>query len=148
VGLAISNMSLSLAVANSLREIQREVFRRPAPRSLHHYTKTAETVQSVAESRQLWATCIADQSDQFEISHAAHLVVRSASAIQRSETSDFSIDVLQRLPFFMEERKRWMFIACFCDDDDSEMHSRDYGDYRLTFPAPWTGGPSLKLPDT
>jgi hypothetical protein len=51
------------------------------------------------------------------------------------------------LPFFMEERKRLVFIACFCDHHDSDLHWREFGDYRLTFPSPWTGMPSLALSD-
>lgn len=146
---AISNWNLSQTVAKSLKDIQVELFRRPAaPRFLHHYTKRVEIVESIVEKRELWATCIADQSDEFEISHAADLVLKSASALRRSEISEFARDVLTKLPFFMEERKRWMFIACFCDDHDSERHWRDYGDYRLTFPAPWTGVPALELSDT
>lgn len=136
-------MNLSQAIAESLLGIQAEIFLRPAPRFLHHYTRFAKTVESIVEKRELWATCIADQSDNSEISHAADLVLRSASAIPRSKVSEFSADVLGRLPFFMEERKRWMFIACFCDDKDSELHWHDYGDFRLTFPAPGSGAPSL-----
>jgi hypothetical protein len=75
------------------------------------------------------------------------MVIHLATEIQRSEISRFSFEVLERLPFFMEERKPWLFIACFCDKHDSDLHWRDYGDYRLTFPAPGAGRPSLKLLD-
>lgn len=47
----------------------------------------------------------------------------------------------------MEERKRWIFIACFCDDHDSALHWSEHGHYCLTFPAPWTEVPSLSLSD-
>lgn len=99
------------------------------------------------QNRSLWATCIADQSDQAEISHASEIVVRLAEEIQSSEVPEFSLNVLKRLPFFMEERRQWIFIACFCDDHDSDLHWREYGDYRLTFAPPWTGMPSLALSD-
>jgi hypothetical protein len=147
VGFSVSNSSLTLAIKESLREIHRQLFHGPPPQLLHHYTKHAAVVESIVRNRSLWATCIADQSDQMEISHASEMVVRVAEEIRRSEPSEFSVNVLKRLPFFMEERKRWIFIACFCDDHDSDLHWDKYGNYRLTFPPPWTGMPSLALSD-
>lgn len=147
MGIAIFNLSLSQSIATAVRELQIELFRLPAPRVLHHYTRSAETVKSIIERRELWATSVADQTDQFEISHAARLVERVTADIQKNAPSRFAVDVLQRLPFFMEERKRWIFIACFCDDGNSEKHWRDYGEYRITFSTPWTGSPSLRLGD-
>jgi hypothetical protein len=144
VGFSISNSSLTGAIVESLDEIQRELFAGPPPPFLHHYTKSA-VVESIVRSRSLWATCIADQSDQTEISHASEMVERLAEEIRRPGMSEFSLNVFKRLPFFMEERKRWIFIACFCDHHDSVLHWRDYGDYRLTFPPPWTGMPFLAL---
>ena len=75
------------------------------------------------------------------------MVIRLAEEIQCSKNSEFTHNVLKRLPFFMEERKQWIFIACFCDHHDSDLHWREYGDYRLTFPPPWTSTPSLALSD-
>lgn len=147
VGFSLSNLSLTLAIAQSLREIQREVFQGPPPQFLRHYTKHPADVESIIRSRSLWATCIGDQSDQTEISHASGLVARLAEQIQFSGVSEFSLNVLKRLPHFMEERKRWIFIGCFCEEDDSDLHWRRYGDYCLTFPSPWTGMPSLALSD-
>ena len=147
VGFSVSNSSLTLATAESLREIQRELFDGPAPQFLHHYTKSAAVVESIVRSRCLWATCIADQSDQTEITHASKMVERLAEEAKFPDISEFAFDVLKRLSFFMEERKQLIFIACFCDDHDSDLHWREYGDYRLTFPAPWAGMPSLALSD-
>jgi hypothetical protein len=147
VSFSVSNLSLTRAIAESLREIQLELFHGAAPKFLHHYTNSSAIVESIVRSRSLWATCLADQSDQTEISHSSEMVVRLAEEIERSEVSEFSLNVLKRLPFFMEERKRWIFIACFCDDHDSGLHWRGYGDYRLTFPPPWTDMPSLALTD-
>jgi hypothetical protein len=62
--------------------------------------------------------------------------------------SGFARDVVQRLPHFMEERKKWMFIACFCADGNSDLHWSDYGRIRLTFPAPGGGMPWLRLNST
>jgi len=143
---AISNMSLTVSLAEALREIQTELFSGPAPQYLHHYTRAA-ALESIIEGRALWGTCIADQADQTEISHTATIVNQFSGSFDHLEGTDFARDVLRRLPFFMEERKHWMFIACFCDDDDSALHWKEYGDYRLTFPAPWTHTPSLALGD-
>lgn len=142
----VSNMSLTLAVSEGLREIKVDLFRGPAPRQLHHYTK-APVVESIIADRALWGTCLADQADQTEVSHAAALVAQLAESLAVRSNS-FSRDVLRRLPFFMEERKRWIFIACFCDDDNSALHWSSYGDYCLTFPVPWTSIASLTLGDS
>jgi hypothetical protein len=147
VRFSVSNLSLTLAIDESLREIRRELFDGPPPQFLHHYTKYSSVVESIVRNRSLWATSIADQFDQTEISHASEIVVRLAEEIRCSEISEFSLNVLKRLPFFMEERKQWIFIACFCDHHDSDLHWREYGDYRLTFPPPWSGMPSLALSD-
>jgi len=112
VSFSVSNLSLTLAIAESLREIQREVFHGPAPKFLHHYTKSS-AVESIVRNRSLRATCIADQTDQTEISHASQMIVRLAEEIQCSKNSEFTLNVLKRLPFFMEERKQWIFIAFF-----------------------------------
>jgi hypothetical protein len=146
MGFSVSNMSLTLEICQALRELQNELFQGPAPRLLHHYTSAA-AIESIVRSRALWATCIADQSDQTEISHTSEMVTQFAKEISSSYTSVFTANVLARLPFFMEERKQWMFIACFCDDHDSALHWSAYGDYRLTFPAPWSTVPSLALID-
>jgi hypothetical protein len=146
MGFAISNMSLMLSLAEALRKIQIELFSGPAPPCLHHYTSAA-ALGSIIESRALWGTCIADQADQAEISQTAAMVTQFAERFSDLEETGFARNVLRRLPFFMEERKRWIFIACFCDDDDSALHWREYGDYRLTFPAPWIQTPSLALGD-
>ncbi len=142
----VSNMSLTLAISEALREIQVDLFRGPAPHRLHHYTK-APVVESIIANRTLWGTSLADQADQTEVSHTAALVAQLADNLALN-SNPFSRDVLRRLPFFMEERKQWIFIACFCDDDNSALHWSDYGDYCLTFPAPWTPTPSLTLGDS
>ncbi len=146
VNFSVSNLSLTLAIVESLRTIQLELFHGPAPQFLYHYTKSS-AIESIVQNRSLWATCIADQFDQTEISHTSEMVVRLVDEIQCSEISSFSLNVLKRLPFYMEERKQWIFIACFCDHHDSDLHWREYGDYRLTFPPPWTGMPALALSD-
>ncbi|MGC2504302.1 MAG: hypothetical protein WA400_19410, partial [Silvibacterium sp.] len=83
--------------------------------------------------------------DQTEISHTSNIVTQFSDKFPSSDATAFSADVLRRLPFFMDERKQWVFIACFCDDHDSALHWSEYGDYRLTFPAPRTTAPSLAL---
>ena len=147
MGFSVSNLSLTSAIAESLREIQYKLFHGPAPHSLHHYTKSAAVVESIVRERFLWATCIADQSDQTEISHASEMAAQLAEELQGPRIPEFALSVLKRLPFFMEERKRWIFIACFCDSNDSGFHWREYGDYRLTFPFPRASTPSLTLSD-
>lgn len=140
-------MSLANAISHAVGEIGRALFSGSGPKALHHYT-SATTVEAIVQSRSLWATCIDDQLDKTEISHASELVAQMAEKISCPATSTFARDVLRRLPFFMEERKQWMYIACFCDDHDSVLHWTEYGKYCLTFPAPWTGVPSLALSDT
>ena len=147
MGFSVSNLSLTLSISESLRGIQHELFNGPVPQILHHYTKSSSVVQSIVRNRCLWATCIADQSDQTEISHASEMVARLGAQLQGAKISEFARSVFKRLPFFMEERKRWIFIACFCDDHDLDLHWREYGDFRLTFPSPWSSAPALKLSD-
>lgn len=142
MGFSVFSTSLTSAISEALREIRSELFRGPVPHRLHHYTRAA-TVESVVQGRALWATCIAEQLDQTEISHTSDIVTQFAEKLLSPEANAFSDNVLRRLPFFMEERKRWVFIACFCDDQDSALHWNKYGDYRLTFPAPCTTAPSL-----
>jgi hypothetical protein len=142
----ISNLGLTSAISYAVRDIYRELFVGTRPQLLHHYT-SASTVEAITQSRSLWATCIDDQTDKTEISHASGLVTQLAAEISSSGISPFTMDVLRRLPYFMEERKQWIYIACFCDDHDSSLHWNEYGDYCLTFPTPWTGSPSLVLRD-
>ena len=146
MGFQLSSLSLTIAISDAVGEIYRELFSGPGPQLLHHYTSAA-TVQAIAQSRSLWATCIDDQSDKTEISHASGLVTQLAEEISHRGTPAFATDVLRSLPSFMEERKQWIYIACFCDDHDSALHWGKYGNYCLTFPAPWTGQPSLAVPD-
>jgi hypothetical protein len=146
MGFHIWNQNLTSAISDAIAEINKVLFAGSAPRFLHHYTSAA-TVEAIVQSRSLWATCIGDQSDKTEISHASELVTELAEEVSRSETHAFAIDVLKRLPFYMEERKQWIYIACFCDDHDSGLHWREYGDYRLTFHASWTGAPALSMSD-
>jgi hypothetical protein len=143
----VSNLTLALEITRALRAISLELFTGPRPQLLHHYTSAA-TVEAITHSRCLWATCVNDQSDQTEISHASEIAMRLASGISLSASSTFAADVLERLPFYMEERKRWIYIACFCDDDSSGFHWDRFGAYRLTFSVPWTGLPSLAFSDT
>ena len=147
MGFHVWSLSLNFAIASSVREIVNKIFAGPAPTFLHHYTSAA-TVKSIIESRSMWATCIADQRDTAEISHASQLVASTAAEIARSGTSEFAGDVLKRLPYFMEERKQWIYIACFCDDDSSALHWKEYGPYRLSFTTPWSDRPALGLLDS
>jgi hypothetical protein len=146
MSLHVWNLGLALEISDAVREIGVKLFSGPGPEVLHHYT-SATTVEAIVQSRSMWATCIDDQADKTEISHASELVTQLAGATLSSRTSDFTADVMNRLPFFMEERKRWIYIACFCDDGNSGLHWREYGRYCLTFPAPWAGVPSLALSD-
>jgi hypothetical protein len=142
----VGNLRLTAAISDTVREISKALFAGPAPRFLHHYT-CAATVEKIIQNRCLWATCVDDQSDKAEISHASGMVTELAEELSRSETHAFAADVLKRLPYYMEERKQWIYIACFCDDHDSGLHWREYGNYRLTFSAPWTEVPSLAMVD-
>jgi hypothetical protein len=143
----VSNLSLTITISDAVRKICKELFAGPGPQLLHHYTSAAK-VEDIVQSRSLWATCIDDQSDKTEISHASGLVTRLTEEVACSGTPSFATDVLRRLPFFMEERKQWIYIACFCGERDSVSHWRDYGNYCLTFPTPRTEAPSLALSDT
>jgi len=146
MGFQVSSIGLTQAISDSVGEIYRELFDGPAPKFLYHYT-AADKLESIVQSRSIWATCINDQTDQGEISHAAGLVTQAAKQIAQSEPSVFARDVLGRLPFFMEERKNWMFIACFCEDSGSAVHWERYGNYCLAFSTPWTGMKALGILD-
>ena len=147
MGLQVSSFALTQMTSESVREIYREVFAGQDPQSLHHYTK-ADTVVSIVQSRSLWATCIDDQTDKGEISHTSGLVTLAAEQILHAEPSIFARDVLRRLPFFMEERKKWIFIACFCANSDSSLHWATFGSYCLEFPVPGTRLSALSLLDS
>lgn len=146
MGFSVSNLGLALSVTESLREIHQELFRASRPLLLHQYTRNAEVVGSIVQSRCLWATCIADQADQYEISHATQIVKTVVERMRSSDVPKSSMDILLRLPAFMDERKNWMFIACFCDDHDSELHWHKFGDFRMSFPGPGAATPVLTLP--
>lgn len=130
----VHNLSLALGISGAVRSIGKELFDGPSPKLFHHYT-SAVTVEAVVQSRSLWATCIDDQEDKTEVTHASGLVEQLAEEISQVGTTDFATDVLGRLPFYMEERKQSIFIACFCDDHDSALHWEKYGNYCLTFSA-------------
>ena len=146
MGLQVFSLGLTEAISDSVGEIHRALFAGTAPRFLYHYT-AADKVAGIVQSRSIWARCINDQTDPGEISHAAGLVTQAAEQTAQSEPSIFAKDVLRRLPFFMEERKKWMFIACFCEDSESAVHWERYGNYCLAFPAPWTGTKALGILD-
>lgn len=145
-GFRVSNLGLSIAISDSLGRIARETFAGPYPAILHHYTD-AKAVESIIRSRSLWATCIEDQLDKSEVLHVCDLVLDSATRLFRTKIAGFAGDVLERLSHFMEERRHWIFIACFCDDSDSELHWKQYGSYCLTFNTPRPGTPALCLSD-
>lgn len=146
MGLTVLSYALVQAISDSVDEIRREVFAGPTPRFLYHYTR-ADKVESIVQSRSIWAKSIKEQTDKGEISHAVELLTQAAGRIAHSEPSTFAKDVLGRLPFFMEERKEWIFIACFCEDSESEVHWERYGDYCLAFPFPRAGVKALSILD-
>jgi hypothetical protein len=133
-------------VAQAYKQIGSELYSGPAPESLHHYTH-GERVCQIADSRSVWATCIADQKDQSEVSHAIELMRKLVEQEIKEGVSHFTREVLQRLAFYMEERRKWVFIACFCGNQQSDYLWKNYGEYCLTFPAPWMGSPSLTCLD-
>jgi hypothetical protein len=138
-------LNLTNEISEAVHQVHRELFAAPVPRDLNYYTR-ASTVVDIVESRSVWATCVRDQrDDKSEITHTAELVSKLAEEISSSEISAFAADVLRRLPCFMEERRRWMFIACFCENQGSAVHWERFGNYCLTFSAPSTGIPSLAL---
>jgi hypothetical protein len=148
MGFHIHTQDLTQAVAAGIRDVCRDLFSGPAPKELHHYTR-GDVVRSIIETRSVWATCVdGHTADKGEISHATALVAESAAEVSRSPISQFAADVLNRLPHFMEERRKWAFITCFCDDDESRTHFERFGPYRLTFAAPWMGGEFLGLEDS
>lgn len=109
---------------------------------LHHYT-SADTFEKIIEGRALWATCVADQKDDKEITYAAELLSLASRAILRSGATGLAGDIVERLPYFIEERKGFTFIACFCEEERSVRHFSEYGPYRLTFDGPGSNGPYL-----
>jgi hypothetical protein len=148
MGFHVHTQDLTLAVASGIRDVCRDIFGGTAPKEIHHYTH-AYVVRSIIETRSVWATCIDGQAaDKGEVSHASALVAEAVAELSRSKIPSFAADVLHRLPHFMEERKRWVFITCFCDDDESTTHYARFGPYRLTFPAPWAEPETLDLQDS
>ena len=141
---SVHPVALSDTISNSLVPIRQGLFGGPKPLFLNHYTSPS-VVESIIENRCLWATSVAEQADKTEISHAASIVNDAAQQIASRCGCPFAWDVLQQLPHFMEERKSWIFIACFCDDSNSEPHWNNYGDCCLTFPTPWRSGASLGI---
>jgi len=103
-GLTSFQAGLTEAISDSVGRSS-GALRRTAPRFLYHYT-AADKVAGIVQSRSIWARCINDQTDPGEISHAAGLVTQAAEQTAQSEPSIFAKDVLRRLPFFMEERKK------------------------------------------
>ena len=103
------------------------------PTLLHHYT-SVNGVKGIANSRSLWATCLAEQSDTQELNAAIQILDGIAARYAR-ESGGFVSLVLHRLASAISERRRWLFITCFCADDDSKHHWNEYGRYRLDVPV-------------
>ncbi len=138
----VQSLALTLKIDQSLRAIHQSLYRKRAPIQLHHYTHP-ETLEKIIDTRVLWATCAADQDDQTEISHAAELLSRAAERAISSRIPRFTAEVLRRIPFFIEDRKQYAFIACFCEIPDSSRHWDQFGKYRVSFAGPGSKTPQL-----
>ena len=121
-------------LSETFRNLAASAFKAEAPHILYHYTKP-ERVQSIIQSRALWATCLGDQERDHSELHCAIGWVEEAIRRKLTEgISQFSSLVLPLVGQAMEARRRWMFITCFCANDSSEFHWREYGAYKLCLP--------------
>ena len=140
----IHSLGLNEAINDAVRQIGKRLYDGAAPQSLYHYTR-AETVASIINSRCLWATCLAEQTDQSELLHAISIIRDASQELIQSGVSELTADVLRQIPVLMEERRRWFFIACFCGEHSSPHHHSTYGTYCLCFTAPWTSSSFLAI---
>lgn len=144
MGFRVHNLGLNEAIAESVRQIGKRLYDGPAPSALYHYT-AAERVVSIVNGRCVWATSLADQSDQSELLHAIEIVRVSSESIIGAGKAQRNADVLRAIAPSMEERRNWFFIACFCGNEDSHHHQKTYGNCCLRFEAPWMKRPHLTL---
>jgi len=121
------SLAISKLVANS--------FSQSAPTELHHYTGF-EGLCGITRSRAFWAKSLTEQADQQELDYGISLLKEEIETRKRDSIPPFAGRVLNLVPGLLEDRKKWTFIACFCDDDDSPLHWEKYGKYRLTISFP------------
>jgi hypothetical protein len=142
----IHHLGLIEELGMSIRQIGKSIYDGQAPSALHHYT-SLPTVESIINTRSVWATCLADQADQAELTHGIDWVQEAVGKLLRKGGPDFPALVLQQLKESMIERRQWTFIVCFCGDGNSDFHWDKYGQYCLTFPIPRDWRPTLRCSD-
>lgn len=134
-----------LATTNALR---REFLGGTPPKWLFHYT-CSKAVVNIIDFRNIWATCVADVSDNTEVVHGVKIVSRE---VQRRihASPPFAQMVLSNVAEKIKSRISRTFVLCFCGDSNSTFHwrkfgkLRGYGDYCLRFETSVTGEPLLR----
>lgn len=146
MSLSFSNIAFIDQLSSMTRRVMSETFSGQAPKSLYHYTKP-EHAQKIIASRELWATCLTAQKDLTELTNGINLVERIAVQMLDDEKNLFFRRVLAGLPDFMRMRKQWIFIACFCGIERSNVHMNTYGTSCFRFDIPRGLKPQLECHD-
>ena len=121
---------------------------RKLPPVLYHYTPEMSTVLNIGNSRILRATCALDLDDTSEIRYGVQIIRDEVSRTIRTNISPFSKLVLGFIAEHVEGRASFTFMACFCAEEDSSYHWKNYGAYRLGFSTNGSWNPMLVLAGT
>lgn len=119
-------------------------FHRSPPHELHHYTN-GNTLLSILEHKQLWATHISCVNDSMELRHAWKVFLEACSERYPSGDSD-SVLLLREFEKRLPDdpvSESGIFIACFSEADNDLAQWRAYGGdasgedgYMITFDGP------------
>ena len=141
----LSPIGFNQEMHTATKRIKERCFTGDFPPRLYHYT-SAETVPLIIQSRCIWGTCLADQSDRSELLYSIALLSQAVEELDNRLFSEFELDVLRRVSTFMEDRRKSFYIACFSGDAKSAHHRSNYGKCCLELLAPFQGSLSLRFP--
>jgi hypothetical protein len=143
--MAILPEELTERVKNAVREIHRSIMPARVPDFLYHHTRGIG-FEGIVKSRALRASCAANLSDEWEITHGAELLagIIERRLAYRNTLHNFTKLVLARLKSMPLERKNKTYVACFCERGDAARQWEEYGPYCLRFPIYKDGTPGLR----
>jgi hypothetical protein len=119
----VNFIELMRSTSDAVGNLVSEVYDQPKPWLFYRYTSK---LREFVNSQCLWSTSLENQKDRSELIHGLQWLdeaMRSGAIA----TNEFTRAVLNRLPRLIRERRKWMFITCFCADAGSNAHQTRYG---------------------
>lgn len=134
----LHNAALIAQLGPLTQHAGRSALSRPNPEALFHYTSES-TAEKIIRSREIWATCLTEQSDVTELRCGIALAEQVAMELIDREPNPFVARVLSQLGDFVRSRREQVFITCFCASRHSKFHSERYGPvcFRFDVPSGW-----------